>query len=117
MFTQSFEATYPLTTGAAGDLKLTVHFQGCDHANCFFPEDQTFSISPAGTIARLDEPREATRRDSRRLAKCRGQASLSQVAGVAISTKRNFFGFLDKAKPGMTAAESSPPAAGSGASC
>ncbi len=55
VFTQSFEANYPLTGSPKRDLQLTIHFQGCDEANCFFPEDQTFLITAAGTVTRLEE--------------------------------------------------------------
>ena len=58
VFPQSFEALYSLNEKAAAGLKLTVHFQGCDEANCYFPEDRTFSISASGVVARLDEAAE-----------------------------------------------------------
>ena len=53
VFKQSFEASYALDEKVTGQ-NLTVHFQGCDNANCYFPEDRTFSIAASGAVARLD---------------------------------------------------------------
>jgi thiol:disulfide interchange protein len=51
VFGESFEATRLLPAVRAGELVLTVRFQGCDEANCFFPEEKTFTISPNGNVA------------------------------------------------------------------
>ena len=39
VFRTSFEATGTLAVAAREKATLTVHYQGCDDANCFFPED------------------------------------------------------------------------------
>ncbi len=112
VFAQSFEATYPLTTGTVGGQKLTVHFQGCDPANCFFPEDQTFLISAAGTIARLEEPTEET--SSEATAGWQAAAAGFTVVnrGSGYLNEKEFLGFLDKTKSGGAAAEGVPTRSG-----
>ena len=112
VFAESFEASYPLAESPKNDLKLTVHFQGCDPANCFFPEDQTFSISPAGTIARLDEPTEET--DSAGSAGWQTAVAGFTVAnrGSGYLNEKEFLGFLDKSKSGDAAAEVVPTRSG-----
>ena len=47
VFKQSFEAVYALDEKVAGQ-NLTVHFQGCDEANCYFPEDRRSPFRPTG---------------------------------------------------------------------
>jgi thiol:disulfide interchange protein len=102
-FTNSFDATYSLAAGAT-DVKLTVHFQGCDEANCFFPEEQNYSISAAGVVARLDEPEapaDAAPSEWRELA---GSFAVASRVGGYLNEK-DFLGFLDKAGAGGGAAE------------
>lgn len=110
VFAESFEANYPLAESPKSDLKLTVHFQGCDPANCFFPEDQTFSISPAGTIARLDQPAEET--DFAASAGWQTAVAGFTVAnrGSGYLNEKEFLGFLDKS--GDAAAEVVPTRSG-----
>lgn len=112
VFAQSFDATYPLAAGTVGDQKLTVHFQGCDPANCFFPEDQTFLISAAGTIARLEETTEET-------SPAAAAGWQAAVAGFTVANRgsgylneKEFLGFLDQSKSGATVAESAPTRSG-----
>jgi thiol:disulfide interchange protein DsbD len=112
VFAESFEANYPLAEFPTSDFKLTVHFQGCDPANCFFPEDQTFSISATGTIARLDEPTEET--DAAASAGWQTAAAGFTVAnrGSGYLNEKEFLGFLDKSKSGDAAAEVVPTRSG-----
>jgi thiol:disulfide interchange protein DsbD len=112
VFAQSFEASYPLIESVKGDLKLTVHFQGCDEANCFFPEDQVFSISPGGIIVRLDEPTEET--NSAVAAGWQTTAAGFTVAnrGSGYLNEKEFLGFLDKSKSGESGAEAAPTRSG-----
>ncbi len=112
VFGQSFEANYPLAQALKSDLKLTVHLQGCDPANCFFPEDQTFLISTAGTVARLDEPTEET--DSAASAGWQTAAAGFTVAnrGSGYLNEKEFLGFLHKSKSGDAAAEVVPTRSG-----
>lgn len=109
---QSFEATYPVTSGIVGEQKLTVHFQGCDPANCFFPEDQTFLISAAGVIARLEAPAEETCSEAT-------AGWQTAVAGFTVANRgsgylneKEFLGFLDKTKSGGAGAEGVPTRSG-----
>src|SRR5882724_5212732 len=55
VFTNSFEAIRLLAAMGATGFSLSVHFQGCDPENCYFPEDQIFTISPRGEIVRIEE--------------------------------------------------------------
>lgn len=107
VFSQSFEALGVWDAKAAAGLNLTVHFQGCDEANCYFPEDRTFSISAAGVVARLDEVAETGATDVAATTEWR-----SAVAGLTVASRgsgymgeKDFLGFLDKAKSGEGAAE------------
>ena len=112
VFTQSFEANYLLAESPKTDLKLTVHFQGCDPANCFFPEDQTFLISTAGSIARLEEPSEET--SSEAAARWQTAAAGFTVAnrGSGYLSEKEFLGFLDKSKTGDAGSEVVPTRSG-----
>lgn len=105
VFAQSFDASYPLTDFQKSDLKLTVHFQGCDEANCYFPEDQTFLISAAGTIARLDEPTDemGVEPDATWQAVAAGFAVANRGSGYL--NEKEFLGFLDKVGSGVAAEE------------
>lgn len=102
-FTNSFTATYPLAAGRV-DLKLTVRFQGCNEAECFFPEEQNYAVSAAGAVARLDEPEtpaDTTPAEWRKLA---GNFAVASRASGYLGEK-DFLGFLDKATAGGGASE------------
>lgn len=102
VFPQSFEAAYVLDDKVAGQ-NLTVHFQGCDEANCYFPEDRTFSISAAGVVARLDEAEDAEKAEVvAKATEWREAAAGLTVAsrGSGYMGEKEFLGFLDKAKSG-----------------
>lgn len=94
------------------DLRMTVHFQGCDEANCFFPEDQTFSITPAGTIARLDEPSEETSSTASTAWQTVAAGFTVANRGSGYLNENEFLGFLDKSKSGDSAAEVAPTRSG-----
>jgi thiol:disulfide interchange protein DsbD len=110
-YTNSFEATYALPAGVTGQ-KLTVHFQGCDEANCFFPEDQTFSISAGGTIARLEDAAESP--SSETPAGWQSAAAGFSVVsrGSGYLNEKEFLGLLDKTKSGGVGAEGVPTRSG-----
>jgi len=105
VYPQSFEATYPLGSETVGDLKLTVHFQGCDPANCFFPEEQTYLISAIGTIARLDEPAEEANSETNSEWQTASAGFSVASRGSGYLNEKEFLGFLDKAKSGGVTAE------------
>ncbi len=109
VYAQSFEAIHLLA--AAGEQKLTVHFQGCDPANCYFPEDQTFLISAAGTVARVEETEEAS---SGTTADWQAAAAGFKVAsrGSGYLNEKEFLGFLSHTKSGETSAEGVPTRSG-----
>ncbi len=102
VFASSFEAKYPLPPGATQELSLKVHFQGCDVAECFFPEDQEYKISTEGKVVRVEEAQEevagTTSGDWKKLA-----------AGVTVANRgsgylgeKDFLAFLDKSQSGAT---------------
>ena len=107
VFKQSFEAVYALDEKVAGQ-NLTVHFQGCDEANCYFPEDRTFSISTNGVVARLDnadneENSEVAAASTEWRAATAGLALASRGSGYM--NENEFLGFLAKAKSGEGVSE------------
>lgn len=107
VFAQSFDATCPIPAGPVADLKLTVHFQGCDPANCFFPEDQTFLISAAGAIARLDEPTEDSNSETAGWQQAAGDFAIAS-RGSGYLNEQEFLGFLDSSKSGVVNSEAVP---------
>lgn len=112
VFAQSFEASRPLAGGLAKDLTLSVHFQGCDEANCYFPEDQTFSISPRGEVALVETPDEASPEATP--TDWRAVAAGFTVAdrGSGYLNEKQFLGFLDQAQTGQAAGEAAPTRSG-----
>lgn len=102
VFKQSFEATFVLDEKVAGQ-NLTVHFQGCDDANCYFPEDRVFLISASGQVARIDEvDTEETADIAAAAAEWRGAVAGLTVAsrGSGYMGEKEFLSFLEKAKSG-----------------
>lgn len=102
-FTNSFEASYPLAA-VTSDVKLTINFQGCNEAECFFPEEQNYSLSAAGVVARLDEPEAPA---DAAPAEWRQSAEHFAVASRASGylNEQDFLGFLDKSAAGGGATE------------
>jgi len=111
-YTNSVEAVYALPAGVPIGQKLSVHFQGCDEANCFFPEDQIFSISPDGTFARLEEPSASSSSES--AAEWQSVAAGFSVAsrGSGYLNEKEFLGLLDKSKSGDAGSEGVPTRSG-----
>lgn len=105
VFAQSFEATHLLPGKTEGDLTLKVHFQGCDDANCYFPEDKTFKISPSGLIAEVDEPSDESPAETPK--EWRALAAGFAVAdrGSGYLREKDFLSFLNKAESGQAAAD------------
>jgi thioredoxin:protein disulfide reductase len=104
VFAQSFAATWALGTAAARDLKLSIHFQGCNETECFFPEDRMFTVSPNGNIVQVDAPTEET--PVATTAEWCPLAAAFTVAdrGSGYLNEKDFLGFLDKAQSGTPAA-------------
>lgn len=107
VFKQSFEATFALDEKVAGQ-NLTVHFQGCDDANCYFPEDRVFSISANGQVARIDEiDAEENTEVAAGSAEWRGAVAGLTVAsrGSGYMGEKEFLSFLAKAKSGEASSD------------
>ena len=106
VFKQSFEAVYALDEKIARQ-NLTVHFQGCDNANCYFPEDRTFSIATSGAVARLDNVDEEETTDVAAATEWRQAVAGLTVAnrGSGYMSEKEFLGFLEKSKSGEAISE------------
>ena len=106
VFKQSFEAVYALDETLVGQ-NLTVHFQGCDNANCYFPEDRTFSIAASGAVARLDNADEEETTDVAAATEWRQAVAGLTVAnrGSGYMSEKEFLGFLEKSKSGEAVSE------------
>lgn len=106
VFKQPFEAVYALDEKVAGQ-NLTVHFQGCDNANCYFPEDRTFSITASGAVARLDNVDEGETADVAAAPEWRQAVAGLTVAnrGSGYMNEKEFLDFLEKSKSGETVSE------------
>lgn len=102
VFQQSFDAVYALDESAAAGVNLSVHFQGCDEANCYFPEDHQFSIAANGAVVCLDEQNESETNQVAAATEWREAAAGLTVAdqGSGYMSESTFLGFLEKAKTG-----------------
>jgi thioredoxin:protein disulfide reductase len=107
VFRQSFEALHTLEATEAAGLNLTVHLQGCDEANCYFPEDRTFAIAADGAVTRLDDAGAEATSEVAAATEWRQAVAGLTVAnrGSGYMNEKEFLGFLDKAKSGGGAAE------------
>ncbi|MBI2929052.1 MAG: thioredoxin family protein [Verrucomicrobia bacterium] len=54
VYGKPFEASATLSGVALTDLSLALHYQGCDDANCYFPEDRTFRFAADGTATEVE---------------------------------------------------------------
>jgi len=117
VFAEPFEATTPLPAIRTKALSLSVHFQGCDDANCFFPEDKAFVISPDGSLTAVDAmdmevagASAPTPEDWRILAD--GFAVVAQASGYL--KEREFLTFLDQTRSASSTMPELPGQSGSG---
>lgn len=112
VFARSFEASRPLAGGLTKDLTLTVHFQGCDEANCYFPEDQTFSISSRGEVALVETPAAASPVAAPTEWRALAAGFTVGDRGSGYLNEKQFLGFLDQAQVGRVASEAAPTRSG-----
>lgn len=107
VFQSSFEASGTFPIQGTKPSILTVHFQGCDEANCFFPEDLRFSVSPAGEVIALLEEAEQSVNASATSAEWRKLAEGFTVSarGSGYLKEAEFIEFLDRSKSGQAASE------------
>lgn len=107
VFTQSFEATYPLAESVSSELALTVHLQGCDEANCYFPEDREYQIFANGTVAWLNDPNAEEVVDAEEATEWNTAVAGLTVAGrgSGYMGEKDFLGFLEQAKSGEVATQ------------
>jgi thiol:disulfide interchange protein len=102
VFTQSFEAVRRLPGSLTNALVLTVQFQGCDDANCYFPEERSFTISPAGLVTRIDSNEETAEPIGQ--VEWRTLAAGFTIAGTGSGYigEGDFLSFLNKAESGLS---------------
>lgn len=114
VFRSSFEAAAILTAPVKDAATLTVHLQGCDDANCFFPEELKFSVSPNGKVAALRDEAAPAAAAAASAAEWRKLAEGFTVSarGSGYLKEKEFIEFLDQSKSGQQATEGL--AAGSG---
>jgi thiol:disulfide interchange protein len=114
VFAESFEAAMPLPALRTNNLALAVHFQGCDDANCFFPGDSAFTISPDGSVTAADA--EAAELSASGPADLRALADGFTVAarGSGYLKESEFLAFLDKAESAPSSLQETPAQSGSG---
>ena len=114
VFAQSFEASHPLAGGLTKDLTLTVHFQGCDEANCYFPEEQTFTISRRGAVTLVEVPDEAGPAAAPGEWQPLAAGFTVGVGGSGYLNEKQFLSFLDQAQSGQGVGEAAPTRSGLG---
>ena len=101
VYAKPFEATYPLKQSAASPVRLTVRFQGCDDANCFFPEEKTFTLTPKGSS--VESTPTATAEPAAPSGAWRSLADQFTVTarGSGYLGEKDFLSFLSKADSGL----------------
>lgn len=111
MYQNDFTASALLST-AGGESSLAVNLQGCNDAECYFPETRQWIIRPDQTVVPLAEPQADGVAPF-------GAASL--VAGFQVSQrasgfmdKEDFLSFLNKSGGGVVATETASVFAGMG---
>jgi len=96
-YEKSFEATLPLASPASS---LIVRYQGCDEANCYFPQTETFSLTASRNFSTTSEQSTpAADGEWRALA---GQFTVA-ARGTGYLNEREFLSFLDQSKPASVA--------------
>ncbi len=114
VFRTSFEATGTLSDPLKDKAVLTVHYQGCDDANCFFPEELKFAISPDGAVASIQEDEDLTATAASSAAEWRKIAEGFTVSarGSGYLNEKEFLAFLDQSKSGLVEAQGLQSASG-----
>jgi len=112
VYAKPFEASAALSGSVPADLSLALHYQGCDDANCYFPEDRTFRFAADGTPTEV-EPETASELPSppgewRQLAE--NFTVTARSSGYL--NERGFLDFLDRAEAQAPAAEAALGASG-----
>ncbi len=95
-FEQGFQAYCALPNSGAGELTLAVNFQGCNDAECYFPETRRWKIGADYSVTALRDADDGTS-----VAAAGDKLSAGfQVAGRASGylSSAKFLGFLDRAE-------------------
>lgn len=108
-FADSFAAAVVFSRLWETNRNLLVRFQGCDEAQCYFPETHTFAVSPAGRVEDITPPPADSPSNEPPSGNWKALAGGFQVAGRSsgyLNTK-TFLGFLDQSLSGTNAAQDS----------
>lgn len=111
MYQNSFTASVPLSA-AAGDLPFAVHLQGCNEAECYFPETRQWILRADQTVVPMDEPQAETTVRSVATSLASGFQVAQRASGFL--DKKDFISFLNKSGEGVAAAEAASVFAGLG---
>lgn len=101
VYAQSFAATCSLPGSLTNALGLTVNFQGCDDANCYFPEEQTYRIFPNGQVSLLETPGGLASDDTAGDWQTLAAGFTVAGRGSGYLNEREFLGFLERARAGQ----------------
>ena len=107
VFCCSFEVCGTPTAPVTDKTTLTVHYQGCDEADCFFPEEAKFAITPDGTVVAMQDETEQADTATVSAAEWRKLAAGFTVSarGSGYLKEQEFLAFLDKSKSGRAESE------------
>ncbi len=82
VFQDTFTVECELGSLPATNLVLTVSYQGCDEASCYFPETRLFTVGDDGSISRLDPDQTAVAGTSVADSEWRSLADQFEIVGV-----------------------------------
>jgi thioredoxin:protein disulfide reductase len=99
VFGRSFEASHRLRSADFSSVSLAVRFQGCDDANCYFPEEKVFTILANGTVQAV-EPAEAGESQAAKAGSWSALADAFEVRarGSGYLGERGFLALIDRAE-------------------
>jgi thioredoxin:protein disulfide reductase len=108
-YERAFEAELPIAGAWTSNRTLEVRLQGCNEAECYFPETRAFAISPTGEVTPVKAGPAAVAAASGARADWQPLAAGFQVVarGTGYMNTGKFLSFLDGATSGKGAEESS----------
>jgi thiol:disulfide interchange protein len=112
MYQQNFTGSIPLAA-AAGEQSLAVNLQGCNDAECYFPETRQWVIRSDQTVVSLDEPQTDSIAQLGAVPLAAGFQVAQRASGFM--DKKDFISFLNRSSEGVAIAETDSVFAGMGA--
>lgn len=113
VFASSFAATCPWSAEAGRPFTLVIRYQGCDEANCFFPEGRRFRAEADGSFREVesDDSPEPVPQATEWKSLAQGFTVAARASGYL--NERQFLGFLRQAQRSGSAARPASSPAGS----